>query len=386
MKVGIVVPYSWSFWGAVCEHAELQAQALRELGVESRTIIGNDPPGSFTRLLHPRLGRHDDPPQDAIPVGRSVIVPANGSLPNIVLSPATLLRIRRALAEERFDLLHVHEPMTPSICVCAMALADCPVVATWHAAGDLRWNVGAVHFWGFLMDRIDYRIAVSEQARRSALRYHRGPFEVIPNGVLIPPHADAGAREHRVVFVGRHDPRKGLPVLLRAWGEIHRRTGARLRIAGADPLAVSLLMARERVPDDGIDVLGLLSQDELTSELCSAKALVAPSVGMESFGMVLTRAFGCSLPVVASDIPGYRDVLTPDTGLLVPPGDPRALADAVTGLLADESRRSAAGEAARRVAEERYSWELIVQRLLEVYEGVLAGGVKRPAPVEALTV
>jgi len=386
VKVGIVVPYSWSFWGAVCEHAELQAQALQELGVESRTIIGNDPPGSFTRLLHPRLGRHDDPPQDMIPVGRSVIVPANGSLPNIVLSPATLFRIRRALAEERFDLLHVHEPMTPSICVCAMALADCPVVATWHAAGDLRWNVGAVHFWGFLMDRIDYRIAVSEQARRSALQYHRGPFEVIPNGVLIPPHTDAGGREHRVVFAGRHDPRKGLPVLLRAWGEIHRRTGARLRIAGADPLAVGLLMARERVPDDGIDVLGLLSQDELTSELCSAKALVAPSVGMESFGMVLTRAFGCSLPVVASDIPGYRDVMTPDTGLLVPPGDPHALAEAVAGLLADESRRRAAGEAARRVAKERYSWELIARRLLDVYEGVLAGGVTRPAPVEALTV
>ena len=83
MKVGIVVPYSWSFWGAVVEHAELQAAALRELGIETRTIMGNDPPGSFTRVLHPRLGRHGSPPDDVIPVGRSVIVPANGSLPNM---------------------------------------------------------------------------------------------------------------------------------------------------------------------------------------------------------------------------------------------------------------------------------------------------------------
>src|SRR6267378_6592619 len=111
MKVGIVVPYSWSFWGAVVEHAELQADALGRRGVDTRTIIGNDPPGSFTRVLHPRLGRHGNPPPDVIPVGRSVIVPANGSLPNIILSPRSIVRIRRTLERERFDVLHLHEPM-----------------------------------------------------------------------------------------------------------------------------------------------------------------------------------------------------------------------------------------------------------------------------------
>src|SRR5207244_5601656 len=113
-KVGIVVPYSWSFWGAVLEHAELQADALRRLGLEVRTIAGADPPGTFTRVLHPRHGRHEQPPEDVIAVGRSVIVPANGSLPNIVLSPSAVPRIRRTLARERFDALHVHEPMTPA--------------------------------------------------------------------------------------------------------------------------------------------------------------------------------------------------------------------------------------------------------------------------------
>src|ERR687886_2510379 len=149
MKVGIVVPYSWSFWGAVVEHAELQADALRRLGIETRTVIGNDPPGTFTRFLHPRLGRHDDPPPDVIPVGRSVIVPANGSLPNIVLSPRSVFRIRRALERERFDVLHLHEPMTPAICIAALSLARIPMVATFHASGNLGWMRIARPTWGF---------------------------------------------------------------------------------------------------------------------------------------------------------------------------------------------------------------------------------------------
>ena len=377
MKVGIVVPYSWSFWGAVVEHAELQAEALRRLDVETRTIIGNDPPGSFTRVLHPRLGRHGHPPPDVIPVGRSVIVPANGSLPNVVLSPRTVRRVRGALERERFDVLHVHEPLTPAIAVAALALARTPIVATFHAAGDLGWTKLGMPVWGFLLDRIDERIAVSEAARRSAQAYAPGEYDVVPNGVLLPPVADPGGREHRVVFVGRHEPRKGLAVILRAWPEIHGRTGARLRVVGADPLAVRLLIARERVDANAVDVLGFLSQDELTAELVSAKAMAAPSLGGESFGMVLTRAFACATPVVASDIAGYRDVMSSRAGMLVPPGDPAALAGALVDLLADEERRRSLGTAARRLAEERYSWDQIARRLVTIYER--AAGREREA-------
>ena len=370
MKVGIVVPYSWSFWGAVVEHAELQAAALRRLGLDVRLIIGNDPPGSFTRVLHPRLGRHDEPPPEVIPIGRSVIVPANGALPNIILSPSAVFRIRRLLERERFDLLHVHEPMTPIAGVATMAFARCPLVATFHAAGDLGWLRGAKPLWGFLLDRLDHRIAVSESACESVSRYFPAEYELIPNGVLIPDEADPAGREHRIVFVGRHEPRKGLQVLLRAWPELRRRTGAQLRLIGADPLAVQLLLSRLRVSDEGIDVLGFLSQADLTAELLAAKAQVAPSLGGESFGMVLTRGFACATPVVASDISGYRGVMDPDAGLLVPPGDPHALTEAVVALLEDEPRREALGRAAREIAQERYSWERIAQRLAEIYEAV----------------
>jgi phosphatidyl-myo-inositol alpha-mannosyltransferase len=378
VKVGIVVPFSWSFWGAVVEHAELQAAALEALGCDVRLIMGNDPPGQFTRVLHPRVGRHGDPPSNVIPIGRSVIVPANGSLPNIILSPRSYFRIREALDREHFDVLHLHEPLTPTPCVTAMAIGKCPIVATHHASGVLNWSRLAMWAWGFLMRRIDYRIAVSEQARVSAQRWTPGEYEVIPNGVLIPDEAEPGGREQAIVFVGRHEPRKGLHVLLRAWPEIRAKTGARLKICGPDPLAVRLLLTRLRVSDDGIEILGFVPQDGLTELLRSAKALVAPSLGGESFGMVLTRAFACALPVVASDITGYRDVMTSETSVAVPPGDPRALAEAVTSLLADEPRRLAMAVEARALARARYAWPDIARRLLEIYEGLVARDPGRP--------
>jgi phosphatidylinositol alpha-mannosyltransferase len=269
--------------------------------------------------------------------------------------------------------------MTPAICVAALSLATCPVVATHHASGELGWMKAGMPMWGFLMRRVDQRIAVSEAARESADRWLGGPWEVIPNGVLVPDHAEAGGRDHTIAFVGRHEPRKGLQVLLQAWPSIRERTGTRLQVIGADPLAVRLLLTRLRVPEDGIDVRGFLSQQELTDALRATKALVAPSLGGESFGMVLTRAFACATPVVASDIPGYRDVMTPQTAVAVPPNDTGALADGVARLLADEPARAAMGAAARTLAVERYSWPDVARRLEAVYERVTGGRERRAA-------
>jgi phosphatidyl-myo-inositol alpha-mannosyltransferase len=372
MRIGIVVPYSWSFWGAVVEHAELQSEALRRRGHEVFTIMGNDPPGQFTRSLHPRHGRDGPPPPDVIPIGRSVIVPANGTLPNIILSPRSFFRIRDTLARMDFDLLHLHEPMTPTPCITTLALYKGPMVGTFHASGDLGWMRIAKRTWGFLAERLDRRIAVSDMARVSAQRWLPGDYDIVPNGVLIPPAADPGGREDRIVFAGRHEQRKGLHVLLSAWPEIRRRTGADLRIIGADPLRVRLLLRRLRVSEDGVAVLGFLSQERLTEELLAAKALVAPSLGGESFGMVLTRALACATPVVASDITGYRDVMTPETSVPFPAGDEHALVDAVTGLLADEPRRAAKGAAGRSLAQEKWAWDAIAARLEAIYEAAAA--------------
>jgi phosphatidyl-myo-inositol alpha-mannosyltransferase len=372
VKVAIVVPYSWSFWGGVVDHAEQQLLALRALGVDAWLVMGNDPPGSFTHLLHPGLGRHVDPPSYVLPVGRSVIVPANGSLPNIVLSPPSVRRVKRILADGKFDVIHVHEPMTPTIGVAALSTWRGPTVGTFHASGNLAWMRLATPVWGFLANRIDTRIAVSEQARVTAQRWLGGEYTIVPNGVFVPDGAEAAGRENRVVFIGRHEPRKGMQILLRAWPEIHRRTGARLRLVGADPLAVRMVLNRERVSDEGIDILGVLSDDDLTAELLAAKVLVASSLGGESFGMVLTRALACAVPVVASDIPGYRAVVEPEIGMLFPPGDREALAAAVVDVLADEPLRARRGRAGRELVRERYAWETIAGRLLEIYEDAIA--------------
>lgn len=371
MKVGIVVPYSWSFWGGVQEHADHQARALRRLGADARIIMGHDPPGRLTWLLHPKQGRHTRPPDYVLPVGRSVIVPANASLPNLILSPQSMRRMRRIWEEQAFDVVHVHEPFAPVLSTFALATAPCPVVATCHSAGErLAWYPIGKKVWGVLADRIDHRIAVSESARRAAEPFMGSPFEVVPNGIDLPPAADPGGRNGDVVFIGRNEPRKGLPVLLKAWPRVHERTGARLRLVGADPLSVRWLARRQGFSLDGVDLLGGVHEQELTDELTAASLLVAPSLGGESFGMVLTRAFSCATPVVASDIEGYSQVAGPETGILVPPGDADALAAAVVELLGDEERRKALGAAAR-IASEAYSWDLIGRRLLEIYESLV---------------
>jgi len=372
VKIGIVVPFSWSYWGGVVEHAEHQAAALRRRGHDVKIVMGNDPPGKLTRFLHPRSGRHGPLPDGIIPVGRSVVVPANGSLPNIVLSPSTIGRVRRVLAEEQFDVVHLHEPMTPAICVATLSYAQCPIVATHHAHGDLGWMKNGLKFWGFLMERIDRRIAVSPMAAESAARWIPGDYLVIPNGVLIPDEADPRDRDDTVVFVGRHDPRKGLPTLLRAWPQIHAATGMRLRLIGTDPLQYRLLHARLRFDEAGIDVLGIVPNEVRTHELLHAKLSVTPALGGESFGLVLAEAFACATPAIASDIPGYAAVATPEAARLVPPSDPEALAAAAIDVLSDEERRVAMGAAAREHALASYAWDDIARRLEAVYDEVAA--------------
>jgi phosphatidylinositol alpha-mannosyltransferase len=224
--------------------------------------------------------------------------------------------------------------------------------------------------WGFLIDRIDVRIAVSRTAAESAGRWLGSGFEIVPNGVVVPERSVAADREHQIVFIGRHDARKGLPVLLRAWPEIRRRTGARLRLIGTDPLQYRLLHTRLRFDEDGIDVLGIVTNEVRERELAAAKLFVSPALGGESFGMVLIEAFAVATPVVASNIPGFADVATPEAALLVPPGDVAALVDGVVSTLADEERRVAMGNAARALAAEQYSWTDVARRLEAIYERV----------------
>jgi phosphatidylinositol alpha-mannosyltransferase len=232
--------------------------------------------------------------------------------------------------------------------------------------------------WGIAAERIDYRIAVSESARRAAEPNVGGPIEVIPNGIFVPERFDPGGRNGNVVFIGRNERRKGLEVLLRAWAEVAARTDARLRVVGADPLSVRWLARRQGLSLERVDLLGGLSEEALTAELEAASLLAAPALGGESFGMVLTRAFATATPAVASDIEGYAAVADESSAVLVPPGDHEAVSRALVELLEDEPRRAALGVGARKVAD-GYSWDGIARRLVEIYAQLAVGVVPQRA-------
>jgi phosphatidylinositol alpha-mannosyltransferase len=203
-------------------------------------------------------------------------------------------------------------------------------------------------------------------------------MEVIPNGILLPEHSDPGGRNGNVVFIGRNERRKGLEVLLRAWPEVRAQTQARLRVVGADPLSVRWLARRQGLSLDRVDLLGGLSEDDLSAELEAASLLAAPALGGESFGMVLTRAFATATPAVASDIEGYAAVADESSAVLVPPGDVAAVSRAIVELLQDEPRRAALGAGAREVAEQ-YSWDRIGRRLVEIYGQLAVGATSERA-------
>ena len=309
MKVAIVVPYSWSFWGGVVDHAEQQVLALRKLGVDAWLDHRQRPAG----LVHARPPPGRRPAHGAAArraSGRAVGDRAGERLAAEHRPDARRrsLRIKRIFERERFDLIHVHEPMTPAIGVAALALwrgrrsrRSTRAASSAGLASAVRSGASCIGSHRPAHRRVG-------AGARFGRRWLPGEYEVVPNGVLVPRTPDPANREHHVIFIGRHEPRKGMPVLLRAWPEIHRRTGARLRLVGADPLAVRLVLSRERVSHEGIDMLGVLTNDELTDELLRAKVQVASSLGGESFGMVLDARFACAVPVVASDIPGYRAV------------------------------------------------------------------------------
>ena len=255
-----------------------------------------------------------------------------------------MLRMRRIWERERFDVVHVHEPLAPILSAFALASAPCPIVVTCHSAGErLGWYPLGGRLWGILAgsNRLaDRRLGVG--APRRAEPHVGAAVRGDPERHFdLPPTFDPGGRNGNVVFIGRNEPRKGLPVLLRAWPEVHRRTGAS---SGSSAPTRSRSLAR--APPGSLTRRGRparrVHDDELTAELEAASLLVAPSLGGESFGMVLTRAFACATPVVASDIEGYAQVADHgETGILVPPGDPQALGAAARR--APRGRGAAAG-------------------------------------------
>ncbi len=391
MRIALVSPYSWTYPGGVTRHIESLSGALRAVGHDVRVLAPYDPDDRLSLRLH-RGARPQARamPDDFVSLGRTVGFQMNGAVSNVAVSPESVIALRQELRTGGYDIVHLHGPFDPVICWDALGVARSPLVGTFHTYSTNSLSNGAATLMGARrrLNRLHARIAVSEAAAWTARRYFGGRYRIIPNGVDlvdveralgIAPAPIGPERPLRIVFVGQAVARKGLPVLLRAFEALRDHVPAELTLVGAAPEEVANLMLDDR----DVRVLGKVSDADKVSELCRADVLCAPSLHGESFGMVLTEAFAAGTPVVASDIAGYRDVVRDGTdGLLVPRGDPVAVAGALRRLALDDRRRLMMAAAARERAE-RFAWPRVAGEVSEVYEQ--AASIVEPRAASGLT-
>ncbi|WP_432570363.1 glycosyltransferase family 4 protein [Kineococcus sp. SYSU DK005] len=367
MRIGIVCPYSFDVPGGVQFHVRDLAEHLTGLGHHVRVLAPADDPATL--------------PPFADAAGGVVAVPYNGSVARLSFGPLTAARVRRWVADGGFDVLHVHEPLSPSTSLLALWAAQRPVVATFHTA-NLRSRAmqAAFPLLRPSLEKIAARIAVSEDARRTVVEHVGGDAVVVPNGVFTERFARAprrpewcGTPERPVVaFVGRLDePRKGLGVLCEAVPRVRAALpGARFLVAGRGDVEA----ARATLADpSAVEFLGAVDDDAKRSLLASADVYLAPHTGGESFGIVLVEALAAGAAVVASDLGAFRRVLDDGAhGVLFPTGDAAAAAGALLGLLGDPDRRERLARAGQRAAR-RYDWAAVGADVLAVYETVRTG-------------
>jgi phosphatidylinositol alpha-mannosyltransferase len=378
VRVALISPYSWTYPGGVTRHIEALAAELGSLGHEARVLAPFDPDDALSRHLHRGACPQPlEPSADFVSLGRTFGLPANGAVSNITGAPAAVLALRRELRSGRYDIAHLHEPVVPMVCWDALRGAcGLPLVGTFHTYSEnpITNGIAAVPLGGRRrMNRLHVRIAVSEAAAWTARRFYGGRYRIVPNGVHLeqaPVRPEDGAGPLRILFVGQAVERKGLSVLLRAFEALRDHVPATLTLVGASAEEV----AHMTLDDRGIQVLGKVSESRKRAELARADVLCAPSLGGESFGMVITEGLAAGTPVLASDIPGYRDVLRDGMdGQLVGAGDPLALAEALRRLALEPTRRARMSLAARERAE-RFAWPHVAAEVLDCYEQALAVG------------
>ena len=370
MKVGIVCPYEWTAPGGVQVHVRDLAVSLLRLGHEVSVLA---PCEDDTDL-----------PDYLVSAGGAVTLSYNGSKAKVAFGPATTRRVRKWLRNGHFDVLHVHEPVSPSVSILSCWSARGPIVATWHSSMERSRALSAMYpLAQTALEKVSARIAVSEAARQTLVEHMGGDAVLIPNGVdcssfghsePLPGWPGEGGS---LLFLGRIDePRKGLQVLLEALPAIaERHPGVRLLVAGpgdVDDFRADL--APET--DARVTFLGLVSEEDKARAFVSADVYVAPNTGGESFGIVLLEAMASGAPVLASDIEAFRKV-TQDgrAGASFVNEDPADLARAAVALLDDAPERARLAAEGRRRAKE-FDWETVARRVVEVYDAVTVTGEK----------
>ena len=365
VKVCLVSPYDFVHPGGVSEHVRHLADELRRRD-------------HYVTILAPSSRVADD---HGIPgfvrIGRSVPVRGNGSVARIALSFHLVRRVRSLLDREDFDVVHYHEPLVPGLPITTLRLHRGANVGTFHAMA--RRNLGYYYGRPFLLryfHRLHGLICVSEPAREFISHYFTGDYTIVPNGIDggcfrpdLPPLPELrGEGAATILFVGRMEQRKGLPILLAAYAQLRRqRAGCRLVIVGDGPMRWAYERQCEATGVPDVTFLGHVPADVLPRIYASADVFCSPATGRESFGIVLLEAMASGVPVVASAIPGFSQVVDPGgDGLLVPPGKPEAFALALESLIADPGLRRSMGRHGVEKAR-RYDWRVVVDGILDVY-------------------
>jgi phosphatidylinositol alpha-mannosyltransferase len=369
MRIGIVCPYSFDVPGGVQFHVRDLAEHLIGQGHEVFVLA---PADSETEL-----------PDYVTSAGRATAVRYNGSVARLNFGPVTASKVGRWIDQGEFDVLHLHEPVTPSVSVLALMAADGPIVATFHTSMlRSRTMQTAYPIIRPSLEKIAGRIAVSEDARRTVTTHVGGDAVVIPNGVYVDRFASAPRRSEwigtpaapTIAFLGRMgEPRKGLPVLAAALPEVLRAVpGLRVLVAGpGDPEEVT-----EGWPPDVVaacDFLGAVSDDDKASLLASVDVYVAPNTGGESFGIILIEAMSAGACVLASDLAAFSRVLDGGTaGAMFANEQPDDLARTLVDLLRSPERRATLAEAGQQRAR-IFDWSVVADKILAVYETVIEG-------------
>jgi phosphatidylinositol alpha-mannosyltransferase len=354
LRIGIVSPYSLTVPGGVQQQVLGLARSLRAKGHEVRV-----------------LGPCDGPPPDAFvtPLGNSLPTAVNGSIAPLAPDASAALRTIRALNDEAFDVVHVHEPLVPGPSLTALLVKMAPVVATFHSAGESAGYRTFSRQLKWIASRIDIRVAVSKDAVELAQRYIGGDYEVLFNGIELGDYSTTSTtqRENAIFFIGRHEERKGLSNLLEALAKLP--PDVRLWIASDGPQTAEL--KTRFASDSRIEWLGRISDSEKISRMGRASVFCAPSLHGESFGVVLLEAMAAGTPVVASNLDGYRNVATDDeTALLVETGNVQSLASALARVLVD-TRLAARLTANGREHAQCFSMDALADRYIEMYQRAL---------------
>ena len=341
----MISPYSLSVPGGVQNQILALAKSIRKLGTDVRV-----------------LGPCDGPPPDTgiTPLGNSLPTATNGSIAPLAPDAAAQLRVIRALRDEQFDVLHVHEPLAPGPTITSIVLKQSPIVATYHRSGHSKFYDYFNRPARWVASRIEINCAVSEEAARTAKGALGGTYETLFNGIdldLFETRIEKSATP-TVLFLGRHEPRKGLQVLIEAFRYLPN--DVRLWIASEGPETEKL--KEQTSNDDRIIWLGTISDAEKINRLQKCSVLCAPSLGGESFGIVLLEAMAAKTPVVASAIPGYMKLARQGKdALLTKPGDPISLSDALRSVLFTDNVATTLSESGRERAEQFSMDELAIQ-------------------------